>query len=183
MPASSPDNAQLLIGPTARAYPVSRRSGRSPFATFGWTRQRRPGAPTPSVAVVRDLDDVKTAWDCQPRFRCQPGGLYHPVLLTRPGRVSVATHCPDGAGARRVRSKSPSDAPAPGAAVILSMLRGSPQCEHTATALTKCPHAVCFIVSGAPLGAAHWSPHWRMAVTTCHRSRPLSVRRYSERGG
>src|SRR5258706_8809284 len=111
-------------------------------------------------------------------------GLREESRLAGPaGQGDRVTHCPDGAGARRVRSKSPSDAPGPGTAVIWLMLRGSPQCEHTATASTKCPHAVCFIVSGAPLGAAHWSPHWRMAVTTCHRAQPLSVRQYSERGG
>ena len=37
--------------------------------------------------------------------------------------------------------------------------------------------------TGGPPGAAHRSPHCRMAVTTCHRSRPLPVSRYSERGG
>jgi len=39
------------------------------------------------------------------------------------------------------------------------------------------------VLTGGPLGAAHRSPHWRIAVTTCHRSRPLAVSRYSARGG
>ena len=85
--------------------------------------------------------------------------------------------------ARRVRSKSPSDAPGPGTAVTERASRGSAQCEHTGTTVTIWPHAVCLVSTGGPPGAAHWSPHCRMAVITCQRSRPLLVSRYSERGG
>ena len=87
------------------------------------------------------------------------------------------------AAARRVRSKSPSAAPGPGTAVTERASRGSPQCEHTGTAVMMCPHPVCLVSSGGPAGAAHRSPHCRMAVTTCQRSRPFRVSRYSERGG
>ena len=38
------------------------------------------------------------------------------------------------------------------------------------------PHASWTISTGGPSGAAHRSPHWRIAVTTCQRSRPFSVR-------
>gem|GEM_PF-6388864 len=82
-----------------------------------------------------------------------------------------------------MRSKSASDAPGPGTAVTERASRGSPQCEHTGTAVTIWPHAVCLVSTGGPPGAAHWSPHCRMAMITCQRSRPLPVSRYSERGG
>src|SRR6516164_9164014 len=74
-------------------------------------------------------------------------------------------------------------APGPGTAVTERASSGPPQCEQAGTAVTTCPHTVCLIWRGGPSGAAHRSPHWRMAVTTCHRSRPLAVSRYSERGG
>ena len=77
----------------------------------------------------------------------------------------------------------PVTAPGPGAAVTLRASRGSPQCEQAGTADTTCPHAVCLISTLGPAGLAHRSPHCRMAVITCHRSRPLGVSRYSERGG
>ena len=60
---------------------------------------------------------------------------------------------------------------------------GSPQYEHDGIAVTIWPQAVCLVSTGGPPGAAHRSPHWRIAATTCHRSRPLLVSRYSERGG
>ena len=108
------------------------------------------------------------------RIRGQPGAgelRGSPRSGTRPSR------------ARRVRSKSPSDAPGPGTAVTERASRGSPQCEQTGTAVTIWPHALCLVSTGGPPGAAHWSPHCRMAVITCQRSRPLLVSRYSERGG
>jgi hypothetical protein len=88
-------------------------------------------------------------------------------------------YCP----ARRVRSKAASVAPGPGTAVTARASRGSPQCEQAGTAVMTCPQAVCLVSTGGPSGAAHWSPHCRIAVTTCHRSRPLAVSRYSDRGG
>ena len=102
----------------------------------------------------------------------------HPRRL----RLSVVCGCVPIA-ASTVRSKSPADAPGPGTAVTERASSGSPQCEQVGTAVTMCPQAVCLVSSGGPPGAAHRSPHWRMAVTTCHRSRPFAVSRYSERGG
>jgi diaminopropionate ammonia-lyase len=85
--------------------------------------------------------------------------------------------------ATEVRSKPSCDAPGPGMAVTARASRVSPQCEQTGTAVMTCPQPACLVCTGGPSGAAHRSPHCRMAITTCHRSRPLAVSRYSERGG
>ncbi len=68
--------------------------------------------------------------------------------LARPGGYGTGD-------ARRVRSKSPSDAPGPGTAMTERASRGSPHCEHVGTAVTMCPHAVCLVSTGGPPGAAH----------------------------
>jgi len=82
-----------------------------------------------------------------------------------------------------VRSKASGAALGPGTARTARASSGSPQCEQTGTAVTISPQLLCLIISGGPSGAAHVSPHWRIAVTTGHRSRPRSVSRYSARGG
>ena len=111
------------------------------------------------------------------------GSAANPVPARLEGRCRPVRGTRPQGRARRVRSKSPSDAPGPGTPVTERASRGSPQCEQTGTAVTMWPHAVCLISRGGPPGAAHWSPHCRMAVITCQRSRPLLVSRYSERGG
>ena len=68
-------------------------------------------------------------------------------------------------------------------AVTVLGSRTSPQWEHTGTALVIRPQVLCLTFKGGPSGAAQRSPHCLIAVTTCQRSRPLSVSRYSERGG
>jgi uncharacterized protein (TIGR00369 family) len=84
----------------------------------------------------------------------------------------------DGLGV--LQSLIAGDLPAPTLAHACGI---APVDANVGTAVTMCPQKVCLISRGGPPGAAHRSPHWRMAVTTCHRSRPLSVSRYSERGG
>ena len=59
------------------------------------------------------------------------GSAANPVPLSLMALISAY-----GIRARRVRSKSPSDAPGPGTAVTERASRGSPQCEHTGTAVT-----------------------------------------------
>jgi diaminopropionate ammonia-lyase len=110
------------------------------------------------------------------------GAAANPVPV-RPAAVLPAW-CGYGTDpARAVRSTLSSDAPEPGMAVTARASRIWPQCEQTGTAVMTCPQAVCLVCTGGPPGAAHRSPHCRMAITTCHRSRPLAVSRYSERGG
>jgi diaminopropionate ammonia-lyase len=104
------------------------------------------------------------------------GAAANPVPV-RPGAVLPARCGYRTEPARGVRSKPSSEAPGPGTAVTARALRVSPQCEQTGTAVMTCPQAVCLVCTGGPSGAAHRSPHCRMAITTCHRSRPLAVSR------
>ena len=70
-----------------------------------------------------------------------------------------------------------SRSPGPATARTSRAVRGSPQAEQVMMAWATLPHFLCTIRRGGPSGAAYLSPHWRMAVRTGHRSRPLAVRR------